>query len=75
MLVQEMEEEQIEEDFVNLLIKMFNLKTMSPLERINFILEYVNKTRLKYFNPNPHDFYIFFTNFKHNLHTFDKRNQ
>ena len=32
MLVQEIEEDQIEEDFVNLMIKMFNLKTMSPLE-------------------------------------------
>ena len=54
MLVEEIEEDQTYENFTNLLIKMFKLKTMSPMENvvelaakgkfpnvINFILEHV----------------------------------
>ena len=56
MLVHDIEEDQIEKEFVNVLIKMFNQKAMSPLEifvklvenkrkfpnTINFILEHVD---------------------------------
>ena len=63
MLVHDIEEDQIEKEFVNVLIKMFNQKAMSPLElfvklvdnkrkfpnMINFILEHVDPVSQRWF--------------------------
>ena len=63
ILVHDIEEDQIEKEFVNVLIKMFNQKAMSPLElfvklvdnkrkfpnMINFILEHVDPVSQRWF--------------------------